>query len=487
MSRTDIISPKIIALDQEQMQHIHERSLRILSSVGVRVDSERARQIFSQAIRTGQASASGDRVFIPPELVEWALETAPSSIEIFNRQGDPAFRLGSGASAQPNAAAQTRFGIGVTALYYQDPETDEVTPFARKHMEMTVRLGDALTSFDAISTVGIVQDVAPEVSDLYAILEMTANAVKPLVILVSDERRFPDGMDLLEHLHGDLAARPFVIPYFNPISPLVMNKGTVDKMLITIERGLPFMYSNYGMAGATTPITPAGTLTLMNAELLAGLTLSQLVKAGTPVILGSLPTFFDMKGMGSFYDAHSYVINLACAEMMAFYGLPHCGTSGSGIGWGADLIAGGHQWANHLTSCMGKVGLAPFVGDNLGSKAFCPAITVYANEVIARARRLAQGFTLDEASLALDEIEQIGPGGNYLISELTLKLFREAYYRSDIWPSLTLEEWQERGQPRADDMLRTHTRQLMESLSPPQDHAELLARGQAFIQALDIR
>lgn len=466
-----LIRPQITVLSQGQISQIHECSLNILSSVGVRVDSERARHVFAQA--TGK-STDDDRVRIPRELVEEALKTAPSSVAIHDRRGNLAFRLGDD---------RTRFGIGVTALYYQDPESDEVLPFARQHMETMVRLGDALPSFDVISTVGIVQDVPPGLSDLYATLEMVANSVKPLAILVSDQERFPDVIGLLEHLHGDLAARPFVIPYFNPISPLVMNKGTVDKMLVTIERGLPFMYSNYGMAGATTPITPAGTLALLNAELLAGLTLSQLVKAGTPVILGCLPAYFDMKGVGTFYDPHSYVINLACAELMAFYRLPHCGTSGSGMGWGPDLIAGANQWVNHLTSCMGKVGLAPFVGDNLGAKAFSPAVVVYANEVIAQARRFAQGFTLEDATLALDEIAQVGPGGSFLTTGLTLKLFRSAYYRSEVWPNLTLEEWQEKGRPRADAALRRYTRQLLEGLDAPEDHADLMGRGQAYIRA----
>jgi trimethylamine--corrinoid protein Co-methyltransferase len=191
-----------------------------------------------------------------------------------------------------------------------------------------------------------------------------------------------------------------------------------------------------------------------------------------------------MKGMSSFYDPLSYVVNLAGAEMMAHYRLPHCGTSGSGMGWGPDLIAGGHQWLNHLTSCLGKVGLAPFVGDNLGSKAFSPTVIVYANEIIAQARRLTQGFSWDDTSLALDEIAQVGPGGSFLTSELTLQRFREAYYRSDIWPNLTLEEWLDRGSPRADDELRRLTRQLLAEAKPPEDHAELMARGEAFIAAL---
>ena len=467
-----IVRPTLTMLDRAQIEQIHEDSLWILASVGVRVDSERARQLVAQAV--GPSAVEGDRVRLPRELVGWALEVAPSAIDVYDRRGNLAFRL-------PD---QARFGIGVTALYYQDPETDRVTPFTRKHMQGMVRLGDALPSFDVVSTVGIIQDVPPKVSDLYATLEMVANTVKPLVVLVSAEESFLWVLELLEHLHGDLASRPFVLPYFNPISPLVVNRGTVDKMQLAIERGLPIIYSNYGMAGASTPITPGGALVLLNAELLAGLTLSQLMKEGTPIILGSLPAFFEMRGMGSFYDPASYLVDLACAEMMAHYSLPHCGTSGSGMGWGADLIAAGHQWLNHLVSCVGRVGLAPFVGDNLGSKAFSPAVVVYANEIIAQSRLFAQGFVLDDATVALEEISRVGPGGDYLMSDLTLERFRSAYYHGEIFPKLTLETWQARGCPQAGDLLRQHTRRLLEAPAAPEDHDGLLANGQSYIQTL---
>jgi trimethylamine--corrinoid protein Co-methyltransferase len=471
MRSEDRVRPSLAVLDQDQMEQIHDYSLEILSCVGVRVDSERARQLIARA--AGPSGTEADRVRLPRELIEWALQVAPANLQVYDRQGNLAFRL----------PGQTRFGIGVTALYYQDPGSDEVAPFTRKHMESMVRLGGALSSFDVVSTVGIVQDVPPQLSDLYAALEMVANTIKPLVVLVSDEASFPGVLDLLESLHGDLSARPFILPYFNPISPLVINRGTVDKMWQSIERGLPFIYSNYGMAGASTPISPGGALVLLNAELLAGLTLSQLMKEGTPVILGSLPAFFDMKGMGSFYDPTSYLVDLACAEMMAHYQLPHCGTSGSGMGWGPDLIAAGHQWLNHVVSCVGKVGLAPFVGDNLGSKAFSPTILVYANEIIAQARLFARGFVLDDTAVALDEIVQTGPGGSFLLSDLTLKLFRTAYFQSEVFPRLTLEEWQARGHPQADRVLRQYTRQLLEALDVPEGYAALMARGEAFIEA----
>ena len=466
------LRPKISVMSGRQIGRVHDRSLHILATVGLEIDSEKAVEVFAGA----GAEVDESRVRIPADLVQWALDVAPSSVDIYDRRGDLAFRIGDGA--------ETRFGIGVTALQYQDPMTDEISPFQRSHMKKMVRLGQTLPSFDVISTVGIIQDIGPETADLYAALEMVANGTKPLVVLVSQEDLFSAVLDLFEHLHGDLASKPFVIPYFNPVTPLIINRGTIDKMRATIDRGLPFMYSNYGMAGATTPITPAGILALLNAELLAGLVLSQLLKEGTPVILGMLPAYFDMRGMANFYDPISYVLNLACAEMMTAYRMPHCGTGGSGMGWGADLIAAGNQWVNHLTSCLGKIGVAPFIGDNLGSVGFSPALAVYADEVIVQARRFARGFEIDDASFALGDVSQVGPGGNFLMAESTLERYRSAYFESAIFPNLTVEAWSQQGNPRADEKLRTHTQQVLEGLEAPDDHDDLIARGEAFIRSV---
>lgn len=227
---------------------------------------------------------------------------------------------------------------------------------------------------------------------MVALLEMVANTIKPLIILISDEKQFLPGLVLLERLVGNLSVKPFVIPYFNPVTPLIINQSTADNMLTSIEYGLPFIFSNYGMAGMSTPISSAGTLALLNAELLAGVVISQLVKPGTPIILGSLPAFFDMKTMVDFFDPQTMLLNLACAEMMAYYHIPHAGISGSANGWGADLIASEALMMNHLTSCLGKVGMEPFVGGSFGSKVFSPTMVVNANEVIEQSRHFTNGF-----------------------------------------------------------------------------------------------
>jgi trimethylamine--corrinoid protein Co-methyltransferase len=496
MTPTFLVQPHLNVLSHSQIEYLHDRSLQILSRVGVRVDSPRALQVFTRS--GGVKQQTDDRILIEPNLVEWVIDAAPSSVDVFNRHGEFAFRLGD--------THHTRFGIGVTNLYYQDPLTDEVAPFSRKHMEISVRLGDRLPGYNLVSTVGIIQDYPPEVADLYAVLEMVANTTKPLVILISDENLFLPALDLLETLqpqefppHPSINnpqssitnqqskisnQKSFILPYFNPVTPLIINKGTADKMLDAIQRGLPLIYSNFSMAGMSTPITSAGTLALLNAELLAGLVLSQLAREGTAVILGSLPAFFDLKTMQDFYDPHTILMNLACAEMMAHYRIPHAGTSGSGVGWGTDLLGCGLQWMNHLTACIGKVGLAPFVGGNLGSKVFSPTMAVYGDEIITQARRFACGFPLDDDSLGLEEVVSKGPGGSFLDASLTLKHFRQAYFESAIFPRLSLEKWQVRDRPQAEQLLREHTQRLLEECQPPDDHDELIAKGEAFIDRI---
>jgi trimethylamine---corrinoid protein Co-methyltransferase len=464
--------PHLTLLDVEQIEFIHQNVLKILAVTGVRVDSLPVLRLLSEKL--GPTQVHGDRVTFPPEIVAWAIQAAPAAVDIYTRTGEPAFRLG---------ADRMRFGIGVTSLYYQDPLTDRLSPFNRQNMREMVRLGESLPNFDCVSTVGILQDTPAEFQDLYATLEMAANTTKPLVVLISQEQRFQDVLDLLESLTGELSKKPFVIPYFNPVTPLVMNTGTVEKMQLAIQRGLPVIVSNYSLAGMSTPLTPAGMLALMLAELLAGLVIGQLMQEGAPMILGMLPAFMDLKTMTNFYDPQSMLLNLACIEMMAYYDLPHCGTSGSGTGWGPDILAAETYWMNHLTACLSKGGLAPFVGDTLTSKAFSPTNVVYVHEIIEQARRYAQGFALDEASLGLEEILQVGPGGSFLTSKLTRQVYRKAYYTSPIFPRWSMEKWEMQGGPPAQQVLRDYTLQVLQGLKPPDDFEGIIEQGEAFIRA----
>jgi len=107
---------------------------------------------------------------------------------------------------------------------------------------------------------------------------------------------------------------------------------------------------------------------------------------------------------------------------------------------------------------------------------------VYANEIIEEALCFAQGFMLNDEFAAIDEIKAAGPGGSFLASALTLKLFRKGYYTSQIFPRLSLEKWEATGHPQAEELLRDHTQRLLAELKPLDDHAELIEQGESFVR-----
>ncbi len=470
------VRPRLQVLSEEQMNEVHRYSIQILADTGIQVESEEARKIFE---KSGGVQVRDGIVYIQEDLINHCTRTAPSSIEIFNKRGDRAFHLG---KEQGN---NTHFGIGVTNTWFQDIDCQQVELFTRQHMQIGTQLGDLLENYDMISTLGIPSDVSAHSSDIYSALDMYANTSKPLVLLISGENKLSEVLDLLSFLHGDLSSKPFCIPYVNPITPLVLNKTTSDKMEVSIHNRVPLMYSNYSMYGGTTPISEGGTLALLNAELLAGLVYSQLIREGSEIILGSLPGAFNMESMGSQYTPTTYLLNLACAEMMEFYEIPHCGTSGSNSGRGADLLASGDLWLNHLCSCLGKVGCVPFVGGNFDSMAFSPTIVVLSNQIIGEAREFARGFELSGESVNLQEIKSVGPGGDYFTSEQTLAAINTLSMKNSLWSSLSLDEWKAKQKPSAEKDLIEATHSLYaKAKNASEDAMDVVRQGEEHIRQI---
>jgi trimethylamine--corrinoid protein Co-methyltransferase len=466
------LKPKIKILTQQQVDKVHHDALSILEKSGVVVHDPAARSLLERAIGVPHED---QRIRIPKDLIQWAIASAPSYIQIYDRLGNPCFEL------KGNMNRDAVFGIGCTNLNYQDPFKGDIHPFCRNHMASATGLGHNLDGFDFISTPGVIQDLPPETADLYGILEMVANTTKPIVMLISNPDCFHTALDLCKHLHGDISTHPFMIPYVNPITPLVLNSETTMKMDATIKNGLPLIFSNYGMSGATCPITPAGTLALLMAELLAGLVYSQLVKEGTPIILGSLPAAFDMKNAGSYYSPISLLLNLACAEMMATYDIPHCGTSGCGNGWGADLLAATTLCINHFTSVLGAAGMVPFVGGSFDSLVFSPELVVFADDLIHQSRMFSSGFSLEDEDVGFSDISAVGPGGDFFLSDLTDKYFRDSQFTSRVWPFLTLDQWRGLGEPKADKILKDRTCELLNNLVIPSDKNDIISKGEDFL------
>lgn len=453
----------IKVLSAAEKDELFDGALKILATTGIKTSAHLPAELkpFFK-----QENGSGILLF-DESLIRWALSVAPKTIPIFNLVGQQVFCLG---QLGPDG---TRFGVGVTNLYTQNPHDGSIEPFARESFRQAVQLGEALPAYDLVSTPGILHDLPPGQADLAACLDMAANTTKPLVVLISHKETFGKAMDLIQDVQRSSRS---VLPYFNPQTPLLFPTDMLENLAEAVGRGLPVIISNYGMLGATTPASLSGTAALLLAELLAGLVISQCLKEGSPVILGSLPAGFDMRSAQSCYTPHTYLLNLAIHEVLSGFGLPTCGTSGCEDGWGMDLRAAGQLWFNHLTASMGGVDMAPFVGGIFNSKVFSPELVVYADTIIRQVRQFTREYPLHLGADLLEEIRFAGFGRHFLLGDRTLQEFRR-FITPDLFPYIDLEEWRRRGSPGQADLLKARTLELLAGLQPPAGFEEMLARG----------
>ena len=140
---------------------------------------------------------------------------------------------------------------------------------------------------------------------------------------------------------------------------------------------------------------------------------------------------------------------------------------------------------NTLMFTLTKGGIAPFVGDTLGSKAISPLTFIYCHEIIDQALRFSGGFQLDDANVGLDEIHKVGPGKGYVSAPTTLKRYRNGYYVSPIFPRWSMEKWIAAGQPDVQKRLKEYSIEFLKDLPVPEDHEELIRKGEEFIQAYE--
>jgi trimethylamine--corrinoid protein Co-methyltransferase len=275
-------------LTQEQKQDIHAASLEVLEDVGTVVHYEEAVELLEKA---GARIKDGKHVFIPAKLVEEAIQMAPSSVTIYNRNREPAMFL---------EGCHVYYGTGSDCPNLLDSFTGERRSFLYKDVKDSIRLVDALPNIDFTMCNGLAADISPETQYQYKYALMIRNTSKPQVITAGDKKSLSDIADIAACLLGsrdELIQKPIFVLYDEPTSPLVHTKEALEKLLFMAENQLPINYSPGMMAGASGPVTIAGAITLANAEILAGLVIHQLKNPGAPFIFGAGMSPLDMSSM----------------------------------------------------------------------------------------------------------------------------------------------------------------------------------------------
>jgi len=406
------IRPKFSMLDASARLRIHQASCEILHKTGVQVYSEAGLAL----LRDAGAAIDDTLVKIPPSLVEWALSTAPESFNLYKR--------GSREVAIKLDGTESYFGPGSDTLRYLDPRTGERRDFMLADIADVMHLCDALPEIGFVMSTGIPRDVPSETYFRHQFATMIKNTTKPIVVVCDDRADMEAIGAMAAAVAGgmdNLSQYPTLLLYSEPTTPLQHSDQATGKLLYCAEHRIPVTHSPAPMIGGTAPITLAGAVALGNAEMLSGLVMHQLQNPGAPFLYGHGVHHLDMKDMISVYGAPEFQLaRVMAAEMGRFYHLPVWGYAGHSDSKVVDAQAAASAQFAVQVALMAKTNLNHDVGYLESGLTAAPEMMVLVNELISMTRRFMEGVRIDDEALALDVIDEIAPGGQFMNHEHTM-------------------------------------------------------------------
>ena len=423
-------------LTEEEVERIHAASLEVLSRTGVQVDEPDALVLFKKA----GADVVENRVRLPRSLVEDAIDKAPSRVVLAGR--DPKHDLFL-------EDARVHIGTGGAALQVLDLDTGEIRKAVLSDVGDMARIVDALDNIHfyliPIYPTDLPEDKV-EISKYYASLANTTKHVQAGAYTLQGIR---DVVAMCEQIAGSpeaLRARPlasFITSWM--VSPLKFATDVTTLLIEVCRQGMPIVLSAAPMAGSTSPVTLAGTLVQLNAEQLSGLTLTQLVNPGTPVLMGPIPATADLRS-GKYLggSVELGISNAAITQLAHFYEVPIYNSAGMTDSKLPDIQAGIEKAQSAIQVALAG---ANFIHHAAGMLEDMSTIAyeqfVIDNEMLGMAMRAVRGIDVDDDTLALDAIDRVGPGGHYLADPHTLRYMRtEHYYPSNVINRQGRDQWE---------------------------------------------
>jgi trimethylamine--corrinoid protein Co-methyltransferase len=468
---TTLITPRLQILTEDQKETLFLSALGVLDGTGVRVDNDEGLELLSGA---GARVGPQRRVHIPSYMVEDALASAPRSIAIYSRDGDPAALLQDG---------QVYFSSQVDSTYFFDPFNRTRRPSIRDDARLGAVLCDALPNIDLVSFSSIYSDVPGNIAIRIGHKETVKNCTKPLMHGTGDFASLKAIAEMAALVVGGweaLARRPYYVHYAEPFSPFMHTDEGVAKLLFCVEHGIPVIYTPMTVAGSSAPVTAAGNLVACMAESLSGLVIAQLKRRGAPFIFGGVPTIMDMKSMMVSYGAPELSLWAAALTEMAHYlHLPMFSTAGCTDAVVFDQQAAAESSISCLMAALSGANLVHDVGFTEAANSASLELIVATDEFISMVNCIMKGIEITPETLALDVMAQVGPGGSYLTEAHTLHNFRRNWF-----PRLlnrdNYQQWATAGGLSLGDKANQRVRQILEEHKPKPLREELVTELDAL-------
>ena len=438
MARPGPVGGQYCPLTQEQILQIHQASLAVLEHTGIHVEHEQARALFRQ----GGARVDGARVYISEQMIEKALSTAPSRVLLAGRDPDNDIVL---------EDKRVYAGTGGSPTMVLDPGADGVRPATLADLQRMIAVVDKLAHCDFVVMPIYPTDIPAEhvpVNRFYTCLTHTTKHVMGGVDSAQGAREVIELATLIAGSPEALRARPIVSAIACwMVSPLHLDTPVTEILLTWCGQGLPLALSSAPMAGSTSPVTLAGTLTQLNAEQLSGIVLTQLVRPGTPVLAGYIPGVADMRSGDYLGGTVEFgLMQAAAAQLAHFYGVPIYCSGGMTDAKIPDAQAGYEKMATFLLAAMsGANYIHHAIGMINNMSAASLEQAVIDDEIVGMAMRALRGIELTPETLAVEAIDRVGPGGHYLTDPLTLQYMRSENFQPRVSDRRNRAGWEEAG------------------------------------------
>jgi trimethylamine--corrinoid protein Co-methyltransferase len=424
-------------LTKNQVEQIHEASMRILAKIGVEFRYAPALEV----LQKGGARVDGERVYFPSRLIEEQITKAPSEFTLYARNSD--FDVVVGGN-------QMVFVPGYGAPFVTDLDNGR-REGSLKDFENFVKLTDASPYQDICSGMVIEpNDVPHDIRHAQMIYTAMKFSAKPFMGSAMGVRGARDSIQMASILFGSqdqLTQKPRMISILCSLTPLIYDERMLGAIMEYARAGQPQVISSLAIAGATSPVTLAGTLALQNAEVLAGIVLTQLIREGTPVVIGGASSSADMQSGALSIGSPEMALNTAAtAQMARFYNLP---VRSGGAVCDAKYPDAQAACESMMSLLMAQVSGVNFVLHSAGILESYSCMSyekfVIDDEICGMVKRIKKAYEVNADTIAFDVIEAVGPGSHFLDKDHTFEHFRAAFYHPFLFNRDYFDLWQADG------------------------------------------
>jgi trimethylamine--corrinoid protein Co-methyltransferase len=429
---------QLTVLTENEISDIQNASLEILNKIGVRVPHAEMRALFSAA--GAQVDAGNELVKIPERTIMNCLASAGKSFTLYGRDREKQARFGVG-KRNYNSIAGEALWVDDTCTVRRYAALADVTTAAR--------LADALPYINLVGAMADPQDVPVSYRCVATVIEQLKNTTKPVHFWFNDRASAQYVLEALIAVAGsesEVVNYPCTYPFLEPISPLKFPYNGIDLLFETARLSLPVSIGPMAQMGATAPCTIAGTLAQENAEILAGICITQLIKPGTPVCYGGIPHAFDMRTTQLIFAGPEQVLlSIAMTQMGKHYQLPvyiNVGLTDSKL---PDAQAGLEAGITLTCGVMAGADIFGHLGISGVDQAASPVMLMLQHEIIGYIERVMRSFDVDPDTLALDVIRSVGHDGQFLGEMHTARNFRKELWFPQLLDREYWVNWMEQG------------------------------------------